>query len=87
MSHTVLVIDDETTLRHFLRLNLQEQGYQVTEAADVMVEKDVKKLPVVYGGKLLGIVTSMDLVEAEPEMIKNIADLFTVAKKKKSVAG
>jgi DNA-binding response OmpR family regulator len=28
------VIDDEETLRYFLRLHLQEQGYQVTEAAD-----------------------------------------------------
>jgi DNA-binding response OmpR family regulator len=30
----VLVVDDEKTLRHFLKLNLQEQGYEVTEAAD-----------------------------------------------------
>ena len=30
----VLVIDDEKTLRHFLRLHLLEQGYQVSEAAD-----------------------------------------------------
>jgi DNA-binding response OmpR family regulator len=28
------VVDDEKTLRHFLRLNLREQGYHVTEAAD-----------------------------------------------------
>lgn len=34
MTHQILVVDDENTLRHFLRLNLQEQGYQVTEAAD-----------------------------------------------------
>ncbi len=34
MTHKVLIIDDERTLRHFLRLNLQEQGYQVTEAGD-----------------------------------------------------
>ena len=34
MAHTILIIDDEKTLRHFLRLNLQEQGFQVTEAAD-----------------------------------------------------
>jgi DNA-binding response OmpR family regulator len=34
MTHQVLVVDDEKTLRHFLRLNLQEQGYQVTEAPD-----------------------------------------------------
>lgn len=34
MTHHILVVDDESTLRHFLRLHLQEQGYQVTEAAD-----------------------------------------------------
>lgn len=30
----ILVIDDEETLRHFLRLHLLDQGYQVTEVAD-----------------------------------------------------
>lgn len=34
MSHKILVIDDEDTLRHFLRLHLQERGYHVTEAPD-----------------------------------------------------
>lgn len=34
MTHTILVIDDEKTLRHFLRLHLLEQGYAVSEAAD-----------------------------------------------------
>ena len=34
MTYKILVVDDENTLRHFLRLHLQEQGYQVTEAAD-----------------------------------------------------
>jgi DNA-binding response OmpR family regulator len=32
--YNILVIDDEDTLRHFLRLHLQEHGYQVTEAPD-----------------------------------------------------
>src|SRR5215470_13595531 len=30
----ILVVDDENTLRYFLRLNLQEHGYQVIEAAN-----------------------------------------------------
>ena len=30
----ILVVDDEDTLRYFLRLNLQEHHYQVLEAAD-----------------------------------------------------
>lgn len=34
MTGRVLVVDDEKTLRHFLRLNLQDQGYEVVEAAD-----------------------------------------------------
>jgi len=34
VTHKILVVDDENTLRHFLRLHLQEQGYHVTEAAD-----------------------------------------------------
>jgi DNA-binding response OmpR family regulator len=34
MTHQVLIVDDEKTLRHFLRLTLQERGYNVTEAAD-----------------------------------------------------
>ncbi len=34
MSHHILIVDDEQTLRYFLRLTLQQQGYQVTEAAE-----------------------------------------------------
>lgn len=34
MTPRILVVDDEDTFRHFLKLNLQEQGYQVTDAAD-----------------------------------------------------
>lgn len=34
MSHRILIVDDEKTLRHFLSLHLQEQGYNVSEAAD-----------------------------------------------------
>ncbi len=34
MTNTILIVDDEKTLRYFLRLNLQEQGYQVIEAAN-----------------------------------------------------
>jgi len=30
----ILIVDDEKTLRHFLRLHLQEPNYHVTEAAD-----------------------------------------------------
>ncbi|MFQ5611656.1 MAG: response regulator transcription factor [Anaerolineae bacterium] len=32
MSHKVLIVDDEATLRYFLRLELEGKGYDVTEA-------------------------------------------------------
>jgi len=59
----------------------------VIDAASIMAEKNIKKLPVVDGGKLLGVVTAMDIVESEPEMMKHLSDLFLVSKKKKSMAG
>lgn len=34
MTYKILVVDDEDTLRYFLRLHLEEKGYHVSEAAD-----------------------------------------------------
>jgi len=34
VTHRILIIDDEKTLRYFLRRHLEDEGYQVTEAAD-----------------------------------------------------
>ncbi len=34
MPHKILIVDDENTLRYFLRLTLQEEGYNVSDAAD-----------------------------------------------------
>lgn len=34
MTAHILIVDDEQTLRYFLRLHLEAQGYRVTEAAD-----------------------------------------------------
>jgi DNA-binding response OmpR family regulator len=34
VSNKILVVDDEDTLRYFLRLHLEEKGYHVSEAAD-----------------------------------------------------
>lgn len=34
MAHKILIVDDENTLRYFLRLNLEDEGYNVSEAAD-----------------------------------------------------
>jgi DNA-binding response OmpR family regulator len=34
MTEHILIVDDEDTLRHFLRLTLQDEGYHVSEAAN-----------------------------------------------------
>jgi CBS domain-containing protein len=59
----------------------------VEQAAKLMSDKQIKKLPVVEGNKLLGIVTSMDLVRTEPKLIAQLGDLicpyYPVKKSKK----
>ncbi|MBS7623499.1 CBS domain-containing protein [Candidatus Bathyarchaeota archaeon] len=47
----------------------------VEEAARMMVERHIKKLPVVKDGKLIGIVTSTDIVRSQPRMVKILSDV------------
>jgi len=48
----------------------------VEQAAKLMSDKKIKKLPVVERKKLVGIVTSMDLVRTEPKLITQLGDLI-----------
>lgn len=59
----------------------------IEEAVDLMMDKKIKKLPVVSGNKLIGIVTATDIITAEPRMLKQLGTLLVFAKKKKPVAG
>jgi len=43
---------------------------QIEEAAKLMFQKKIKKLPVVEKGKLLGLVTLTDLLRIQPQLIK-----------------
>jgi len=43
---------------------------QIEEAARLMFEKKLKKLPLVENGKLLGLVTLTDLLRIQPQLIK-----------------
>ncbi|MEM3017745.1 MAG: CBS domain-containing protein [Candidatus Bathyarchaeia archaeon] len=47
----------------------------VEEAARLMVERHIKKLPVVKDGKLIGIVTSTDIVRSQPRMVEILSDV------------
>jgi CBS domain-containing protein len=51
----------------------------IEDAAELMTEKKIKKLPVVENGKLVGIITASDLIAFEKNMIEKLAGLMTVA--------
>jgi len=57
------------------------------EAAQVMTDKNIHKLPVVENKKLLGIVTADDMVAAEPKMMDHLGELLIFARKQKKMAG
>ncbi|MFH1294413.1 MAG: CBS domain-containing protein [Candidatus Aenigmatarchaeota archaeon] len=54
---------------------------------DVMKTKKIKKLPVVEGDQLIGIVTSTDICNAEPNMLKELSEILLLPREKKVVAG
>jgi signal-transduction protein with cAMP-binding, CBS, and nucleotidyltransferase domain len=41
-----------------------------------MLEKKIKKLPVLDGEKLVGIITATDIAVIQPKLIRNLADLL-----------
>lgn len=54
----------------------------IEEAAQVMARKKIKKLVVTQQGKLVGIITSMDLVREEPRLIAILEELLRPCLKK-----
>jgi CBS domain-containing protein len=47
----------------------------VDEAARIMIDKRIKKMPVVHEGKLVGILTSTDVMRSEPRLVELLADI------------
>lgn len=54
----------------------------IEEAAQIMARKKIKKLVVTQQGKLVGIITSMDLVREEPRLIAILEELLRPCLKK-----
>jgi len=54
------------------------------DATDIMVENGIKKLPVLEGKKLVGIITATDLISVQPKMIEALAKLLLFEEKKPS---
>jgi CBS-domain-containing membrane protein len=51
---------------------------KLSEAVSVMVEHKIKKLPVMDGAKLVGMITASDIAVVEPKLIASIADLISL---------
>jgi CBS domain-containing protein len=66
------------TARNVMSTGLVTIGEEASleEAARLMVKKRFKKLPVLRDGKLVGIITSMDIVREEPKMTKLLEDML-----------
>ncbi len=63
-----------------------EADSELEDAADIMVENKIKKLPVVKGGRIVGIITSSDLISFEPKFIEALGRLLML-KPKQNMAG
>lgn len=50
----------------------------VEEAAQIMARKGIKKLPVVDGGKVVGVVSTSDIVRANPTQLGILEELLRV---------
>lgn len=48
-------------------------------AADVMTKNKIKKLPVMEGGRLVGIITATDLICYEKKLIEKISNIMLVS--------
>lgn len=72
MTSDVIVIDPET---------------EIGEAASIMAKSNIKKLPIVTKNVLIGVVTAMDILAAEPKLMEKISELVLMTKKSKPVAG
>jgi CBS domain-containing protein len=56
------------------------------EAAEVMVNHKIKKLPVIDKGRLVGIVTATDLIAYENRLVEKISSLI-IASPMKNIGG
>jgi CBS domain-containing protein len=57
-----------------------EPDQSIEEAARLMAKKGIKKLPVVEDGRLVGIVTSMDIMKAAPKLMSLFQEIIQARK-------
>jgi CBS domain-containing protein len=61
MSHPLITVDAQANIE---------------EAAKLMTEKSLKRLPVTEDGRLIGIITSSDIMRASPILVNTLTDIL-----------
>ena len=71
---------DETLVQEMMSKPVKtiDSDKTIEDAANLMVQNKIKKLPVVDEGKLIGMVTTTDIMAIEPKLIASIADLMSL---------
>jgi len=88
-----LVVDDltasDTPVKDIMTNDpvLIEDDADVDEAIEAMNEHHVKRLPVISGSELVGMVTTSDICALQPKAIERISKLITSPKSSKAMAG
>ena len=59
----------------------------LTEAMEIMEEKNIKKLPVLKSNQLIGILTVSNLCAAQPKLAERVGKLLAIPGQKKIIAG
>ena len=55
---------------------------EVDEAVELMVKNKIKKIPVLHEEKIVGIITTSDIIVIQPKMIAKLCDLLQVKTEK-----
>ena len=51
----------------------------IEDACQMMVNHGIKRLPVLQDGKLVGIITTTDIIAVEPKLIENLAKVMLIS--------
>jgi CBS domain-containing protein len=83
------VLPSKVSVKQFMSREVIAVGpdTELEDAADAMTERKVKRLPVIYKNQLVGIVSAVDIVAAEPKLMEQIAKIVLFPVKKKLAAG
>lgn len=57
-----------------------DEASDIGEASQLMLKNNIKKLPVVNNGKLIGIITSSDILRGTNMMLSSLKDICMIGK-------